>query len=269
MGLSSWADEILFPSSTKPRRYRQWLDEIIIMKIPTIKGIIDRRVLVNYTVDPDVIRKIIPQPFRPKIYKGNAIVGICLIRLKHVRPKGLPGFIGLSSENGAHRIAVEWTENGETKEGVYIPRRDTSSFVNTFAGGRLFPGRHFHAKFDIKEVGGQYHISFKSSDGTTISVDCEKTDQLAPDSIFQTLENASKFFEAGSIGYSPNGDKYDGLKLKTYNWRIEPLKVTSVHSSFFQNAVDFPTDSVKFDNALLMTKIEHEWHSVPQKSHCL
>src|SRR5258705_1756352 len=46
-----------------------------IMRIPTIQGIIDRRVLVNFTVDPNVIQKIIPQPFRPKIYKGKAIVG--------------------------------------------------------------------------------------------------------------------------------------------------------------------------------------------------
>jgi Uncharacterized conserved protein (COG2071) len=219
------------------------------MKIPTIKGIIDRRLLINFTAEPDIIQKIIPQPFRPKIYKGKAIVGICLIRLKQIRPKGLPAIIGISSENGAHRIAVEWTEYGETKEGVYIPRRDTSSLLNTFAGGRIFPGRHFH-------------VAFKSSDGTTISIDGDKTDKLNTNSIFQTLENASNFFEAGAVGYSPNRRKYDGLELVTFNWKVEPLAVTSVHSSFFGNEELFPKDSIQFDNALLMTQIEHEWHSV-------
>ncbi len=239
------------------------------MRIPTIQGIIDRRVLVNYTVDPDIIQKIIPQPFRPKIYKGKAIVGICLIRLKHIRPKGLPNFIGISSENGAHRIAVEWTENGETKEGVYIPRRDTSSYLNSLAGGRIFPGRHYHAKFDVKEGNGHYHIAFKSSDGTTISVDGDKTETLNSNSIFQNLDTASNFFEGGAVGYSPNGDKFDGLKLKTFNWKVEPLNVTEVHSSFFEDESIFPKGSVQFDNALLMTQIKHEWHSVGQKSHCL
>src|ERR1700756_617959 len=94
------------------------------MRIPVIQGIIDRRILVNFTVDPDVISKIIPKPFSPKIYNGRAIAGICLIRLKYVRPKGLPAFIGIGSENGAHRIAVEWVEVGKLKEGVSIPRRD-------------------------------------------------------------------------------------------------------------------------------------------------
>lgn len=237
------------------------------MKIPTIQGIIDRRVLVNFIVDPDTIKKIIPQPFRPKIYKNKSIVGICLIRLKHIRPKGLPDFIGISSENGAHRIAVEWTENGETKEGVFIPRRDTSSYLNSLAGGRIFPGRHFHAKFDVKEENGYYHIAFKSSDGTIISIDANKTNTLNPNSIFQNLDAASKFFEGGAVGYSPNGNKYDGLKLKTYNWKIEPLNVTFVQSSFFENESIFPKGSVQFDNALLMTQIKHEWHSVGQKGH--
>lgn len=239
------------------------------MRLPTIQGIIDRRVLVNYTVDPTIIEKIIPQPFRPKIYKGKAIVGICLIRLKHIRPKGLPNFIGISSENGAHRIAVEWTENGEIKEGVYIPRRDTSSYLNSLAGGRIFPGRHYHAKFDVKEDNGHYHIAFKSSDGTTISMDGDKTDTLNSNSIFQNLDKASKFFEGGAVGYSPNGDKYEGLKIKTINWTVEPLNVTKVHSSFFEDERIFPKGSVQFDNALLMTQIEHEWHSVGQKSHCM
>src|SRR5688500_7119057 len=123
------------------------------MKIPTIAGIIDRRILINYTVDPDIARKILPDPFRPMLYQGKAIVGICLIRLKDIRPKRLPGFIGIYSENGAHRIAVEWTEEDKVKEGVFVPRRDTSSLINTIAGGRVFPGKHYHAKFDVKEEG--------------------------------------------------------------------------------------------------------------------
>ena len=236
------------------------------MRIPTITGLIDRRVLVNFTVDPGIAQKIIPAPFRPKIYKGKAVVGICLIRLKQVRPKGLPAFIGVSSENGAHRIAVEWTENGEIKEGVYIPRRDSSCLINTLAGGRVFPGKHYHAKFDVKEEGEQYHIAFESNDGTTISIDGNKANRLSSGSIFTNVEEASAFFEAGSVGYSPNGKNFEGLKLKTFNWKLQPLNVTNVRSSFFENEQLFPLGSIKFDNALLMTQVKHEWHSIGQKS---
>ena len=128
------------------------------MKIPTIKGIIDRRILVNFTDDPIIVQRILPAPFKPKIYKDKAIVGVCLIRLKYIRPKGLPAFIGISSENGAHRIAVEWPEESKTKEGVFIPRRDTDSFINTALGGKLFPGEHNKAEFEVEENGTQISV---------------------------------------------------------------------------------------------------------------
>lgn len=235
------------------------------MKIPKIHGYIDRRILINFTVDPKVVEKIIPFPFRPKTYKDKAIVGICLIRLKNIKPKGFPDFVGINSENGAHRIAVEWDENGELKSGVYIPRRDTSLRLNTFVGGRLFPGKSYYAKFNVKENNGNYHIAFKSSDDTEISIDASETKLFNSKSIFETLDNASDFFENGDLGYSPNKAKFDGLRLKAYKWEVSPLEVSNVTSSFFENEEIFPKGSVTFDNALLMKNIEHEWESEKDK----
>lgn len=232
------------------------------MWLPKIHGYIDRRILVNFTAEPDVVRKIVPEPFRPKIYKEKAIVGICLIRLKKVKPKGLPDFTGISSENGAHRVAVEWEENGETKEGVYIARRDTSLRLNALAGGRLFPGKHYLARFNVKEDDGRYHIDFTSADNTSISIDATESDYFDPNSIFGTLNNVSEFFEKGSVGYSPNGNRYEGLKLQTYTWQMRSLAVKKVYSSYYENENVFPKGSIRFDNALLMTKIEHEWSSL-------
>ncbi len=235
------------------------------MKIPTLHGYIDRRILINFRADPNTVEKIIPSPFRPKIYKNKAIVGICLIRLKHIKPKGFPDFMGISSENSAHRIAVEWEENGETKSGVYIPRRDTSHKLNALAGGRIFPGKHYYAKFNVQENNGNYHIHFKSSDDTEILIEASETEAFNNNSIFETLAYASDFFENGDLGYSPHKKKFDGLRLKAYKWEVRPLKVSKVKSSFFENEEIFPKGSVIFDNALLMTDIEHEWKSEKNK----
>jgi hypothetical protein len=235
------------------------------MKIPVIRGVIERRILVNYIVDLDIAKAILPTPFKPKAFNGKAIAGICLIRLGHVRPKGLPAFIGMGSENGAHRIAVEWDENGQTRGGVYIPRRDTSSKFNALVGGRVFPGRHYHAKFDVKEESGSYHVAFKSSDGTVTSIDATLANTLKKESIFKDLPTVSAFFKSGSTGYSPNGNNFDGLLLNTYTWDMKPLEVSNVRSSYFENERIFPKGSVQFDNALLMTNIEHEWSSLPDR----
>lgn len=220
--------------------------------------------MINYQADKDVVQRFLPTTFRPRLVKDKAIVGICLIRLKNIRPKGIPFNIGISSENGAHRIAVEWEENGQVKEGVYIPRRDTSSRLNSFAGGRFFPGVHHLATFKVKERAGSYSIEFGSADGTFLSIVANETSEWSKVSVFDDTSCASDFFKNGSVGYSPDkiGETFDGLELKTKNWRVSPLAVSKVTSSFFEDKSIFPDGSVSFDNALLMRNIEHEWNSM-------
>ncbi|HYC77413.1 MAG TPA: DUF2071 domain-containing protein, partial [Planctomycetota bacterium] len=126
------------------------------MRLPVLRGVIDRRILVNYRVDPDVLRRLLPAPFRPQIVRGFGVAGICLIRLRAVRPRFWPGPWGLRSENAAHRVAVEWDDDGAVRSGVYVPRRDSSSRWNAWLGGRLFPGVQHRASFDVKEEAGRF-----------------------------------------------------------------------------------------------------------------
>ena len=234
------------------------------MHIPTIRGLIDRRVLVNFRVDLKVLSQICPSPFRPQAVNGFGIAGICLIRLKHIRPIFLPSFVGISSENAAHRIAVEWDENGEIQSGVYIPRRDSTSFLNVLTGGRIFPGVHHRARFDVRETKNEFQIRMDSLDGKAhVNLDCVVTNELPSDSVFSSVAHCSQFFEAGSIGYSPTNSntQFDALELRTVNWKVQPLAVNDVQSSFFDDCETFPAGSVAFDNALLMRGIDHEWHS--------
>ncbi|MEZ4921412.1 MAG: DUF2071 domain-containing protein [Saprospiraceae bacterium] len=193
------------------------------MKIPRIQGVIDRRLLINYQVDEEVLARYLPKPFKPKLVSGKGIAGICLIRLKEIRPKGIPKQFGISSENGAHRIAVEWVEDGEVKEGVYIPRRDTSSLINSLAGGTVFPGIHHLAKFTVQESGSEYKVSFKSKDNTFVSIVAQETTSWNRSSVFEDLDSVSRFFEKGKIGYSSASNGFDGLLLDTYSWDVLPL----------------------------------------------
>ena len=233
------------------------------MYLPVIQGIIARRLLVNYRVDPDVIAALLPSPFRPKLVRGSAIAGICLIRLQHIRPHGLPALLGLTSENAAHRIAVEWEEDDQLREGVYIPRRDTSSRLNTLVGGRLFPGLHHHARFTTTERSDRISITLASDDGAVqVFVAGRPAATLPAQSVFGSLDEASTFFERGSVGYSVtrDPDRFDGLELRSRYWQVVPFTVEHVETSFFGNAALFPPGSATFDCALLMRGIAHEWH---------
>src|SRR5258708_12031618 len=69
---------------------------------PQVRARLDRRILVNYRVDPDVLTAVLPAPFRPVVVGGHAIAGICLIRLGQIRPAGMPALARISTENPPH-----------------------------------------------------------------------------------------------------------------------------------------------------------------------
>jgi len=238
------------------------------MKIPAITGVIRRRLLLNYRVAPEVIAPHLPGNFRPKIIDGVCIAGICLIRLEEIRPKGLPKRIGLSSENAAHRIAVEWDSTDGLHEGVFIPRRDTGSRFTALTGGRVFPGVHHLSNFTITDENGEISIRIQPEDATepVIEVEARETDTFPADSIFPSLAASSAFFEAGCTGYSarPDSPVLDGLLLKVHEWQVMPLEVSTIRSSYFSDTSLFPPGSLEFDHALLMRDIPHEWHSMPE-----
>jgi Uncharacterized conserved protein (COG2071) len=245
----------------------EWCKRIegeLTMRIPVIEGLIDRRILVNYRVDPIVLAKVLPPPFKPKLIHGHGVAGICLIRLKQIRPRLLRVPVGVGSENAAHRIAVEWESNGRLVEGVFVPRRDTNSRFSAYAGGRLFPGEQHHASFQVREADGQFAIAIDSDDGQVqVSVAAELADRLPSTSVFASLAEASEFFEKGGVGYSATSEhgRYDGMELRCRDWQMMPLDVMHVESSFFSDSQKFPHGSATFDCALLMRGIEHEWHT--------
>ncbi len=233
------------------------------MRLPVMRGVIDRRILVNYRVDPAVLAPLLQAPFRPKLVRGFGLVGICLIRLKQLRPAFLPSWLGVSSENAAHRTAVEWDDDEMTRGGVYVRRRDTNSWLNTLAGGRLFPGFHHHAAFDVRESAEDLAVTMRSDDNeTNLSVRGHLSAKWSPTSVFSSLVEASAFFEAGAMGYSatPVASRFQGLELRCNHWHVDPLEVEEVRSNFFENESLFPKGAIEFDCALLMRNIAHEWH---------
>jgi len=60
------------------------------LKMPVIRGLIDRRILVNYRVDPTILQRLLPSPLRPKCVNGAGVAGICLIRPSSALPTGTP-----------------------------------------------------------------------------------------------------------------------------------------------------------------------------------
>ncbi|MFJ9621779.1 DUF2071 domain-containing protein [Streptomyces sp. NPDC101181] len=227
-----------------------------------LSSVIERRLLVNYRVDPRVATALLPAPLRPQLVRGQAVAGICLLRIGGVRPGWAPAVTGLTSENAAHRISVEWDGPTGVERGVYIPRRDTASRVNAFAGGRIYPGEHGRADFAVREEAGAVRVAFATRDGAVeVDATVEDAGELRGSELFADLAEASEFFRLGSRGLSPTtgGERLDVLELSTDAWKVTAGRSRHVRSTFFEDPDRFPPGSAVLDSALVMRNVAADW----------
>ena len=189
-----------------------------------------------------------------------------MIRFSGLRPQLIPRWLGFGSENAAHRIAVEWEQDGEQREGVFIPRRDTDSFFNKIVGGRVFPGIFQKSTFTTREESSSVSVRIVRGDGgDEITFAGRVAESLPTTSIFPSLAEAVGFFSLGATGYSATHDEnhYHGMELRCLDWTVVPLAVEQARSCFFDDLGRFPAGTAQLDCALLMRGIAHEWHSRP------
>ena len=63
-----------------------------VMRTPVMDSVVERRLLVNYRITPEVVARLLPAGFRPQVVRGWAVGGVCAIRLGSLRPHGMPAY---------------------------------------------------------------------------------------------------------------------------------------------------------------------------------
>ncbi len=229
--------------------------------MPQMAATIERRMLINYRLDPDVARGLLPASLRPQLVDGSAVAGICLLRLGSFRPGWVRPEVGWGAENAAHRIAVEWDGPEGTRSGVYVPQRHSASWLPVAAGARVFPGIHHHARFEVTESAERLQLAM-TAPGVDVVADVAIPGTWSS-TLFPTLADASEFFQAGSIGWSPDRrGRLEGLQLATDRWSVRAGEPTRVKSSFFDG---LPAGSAQLDDVLVMRNVPITW-SLPQSA---
>jgi hypothetical protein len=228
------------------------------MNVPVLHGHMARRVLLNYRVDAELLATLLPTPLRPLTWRRFGVAGICLIRLESVRPEGFPTWMGMASENAAHRVAVCWEEGGVTRTGVHVLRRDTSSWLTHRAGSRVFPGQFGRATFEIEGHEMGWDIRAKGPE-MEVDLSLSLTATLPEGSLFRDMDEATAFFESGALGWSEGSRGLEGMSVEFEGWNLRPLKIHRAQASFFDDAQRFPAEKIALDSAFVMEHLPLRW----------
>jgi hypothetical protein len=224
--------------------------------VKAVRSTIERRLLVNWRADPGDVGPLLPAPFRPHLVDGSAVVGVCILRLEHVRPPGLPRWAGAAFASAAHRVSVSWDgPDGTEEHGVYVLRRDTSSRLAAAASGRLFPGELRRAEVTDTSTDDELSISVVGDDGTSVVVH-GLVGGADRSHLFASPADAERFFLGGAVAYSPRAgsDRLDALDLDADRFDLVPVTMDLARSTMWHEVGTF-------DGAYLMRDVPATWRA--------
>lgn len=230
------------------------------MRAPVLEGRIERRVLLDHAVDTEVAARLLPSGFEPRLLDGRAVVGVCLIRLADVRPVGMPAWLGRSVEAAAHRVSV-WREGPDGPEaGVYVPRRDTTSWAATMAGGRVWPGVHHRAAVTVRRSAKELSVEVRCRDGQAVAVAVDLAERAHLGVRLADAAAASAFHAVERIAWSPGRDgSLEAADLLVHGWAARPVGVLTTASTWVDDPRRFPPGTSTLAGALLMEDVPVTW----------
>lgn len=108
---------------------------------------------------------------------------------------------------------MEWDDPTGTKVGVYVPRRDSNSWLTAGGGGRIFPGKHHLARFKLEENDLKTSIVASSvDDHLRLEVKTVPAESIGG-GLFDSTDEAIEFFRRGCLGLSPQGNGLGAVRL--------------------------------------------------------
>jgi len=236
------------------------------VRVALVHGVIERRLLVAYRLDPVVAQQVLPPPFRARQINGYAVAGIALARLGRLRPAGLPSVRTLTRETTTHGVAVEWESARALHTGVYILHRDrgapTAVAPAAIPRGRL--GRRLHPvpEFTVDERADGLRVAYASRDrAVRVEVDVSLGSSLDASALFPDVPTAARFFDLDGAG-AGWGPTVRGLRLTAEDRSLGAAHILTARSSIFADASLFPPGSVHVDSGLLLRNVAVAWAPV-------
>lgn len=232
------------------------------MRAPALRGRIDRRISVFYRLDPTAARGLLPQGLRPRLFRGWALGGVCMLRLARMRPRLLPIPVGLASELAWHRVAVEWDEGGRTLHGHYLLRSETDSRLAPIPGARLVPSPDDCTRIEVRANEEELVGRVESGDGST---DIELVASVAPwaeGTLFKSANAAREAIASGHVVWDGEAEgTLEGVELRSTGGSSQGLQVRRLRSQWFEDPERFPPGTTTLDCAIVVRDADHEWHA--------
>lgn len=195
-----------------------------------------RCLLVNFALDPAVLRQALPEHIEPDEYRDRAFVSVVIAQMDKLRPLGVPKILGFTYNQIVYRAVVRC--HGE--RGIHFLRSDADSRLMCFIGNLITILKFNHAEIDVSEEQGQVRV-----DVTTANTDADihasydlahTTKRMPPSSLFPSLPEAQDWLVElfAAFDFDATKNKIEVLRIKRGDWRVSLVEDLGGEYKFMQ-----------------------------------
>ncbi len=222
-----------------------------------IQAHFDYSMVFSFAVPKKILEPCIPASLSLDLFNDEfAFFTVALVKVRDLRPKGFPQFVGNHFYLIGHRIFVKYqSQNGKRLRGLFILKSQTDKQKMVMLGNAM---THYnYEKVIIKEsrANGQLEVDVSSALSVKARVGIEGT-KLPADSPFKNWKEARRF--AGPLPFTfseiaPN--KMLIVEGVRSNWKPAPLEALLIEIS-----LDYPfMQHAKLANAFIVENIPYHW----------
>jgi len=198
----------------------------------TLCGRIEKCWLFTFRTPVEAVRPLVPERLELLERNGFAFWNVVACEVTQMRPKGMPGGIGMRFRQIAYRLYVRYKPNGTPIEGLYFLRSDCDKHLMS-ASGRLLTNFQFHqSPIDLKDDS----LTVSGEMPAHAEIDRSELASLPEGSAFDSLYQAKAVLKYKPFGISPTSNcKMNVVRIQRDEraWVSRLVAVKRQHWSFF------------------------------------
>lgn len=190
----------------------------------TYKGELHNVKLINFSVDLEEVIPLVPEGIKVRDFDGKAIISMVNVKLRHMRPTGLPKGLSFDYQHVAFRLLVEDgpLNDGENK-GIFFLKSFTDKPMIVWGGNLMTNYRLTHAKITEKAAfrleQGEHFVRYRLTDKPTPEDEVLK-------SMIGAIDRA----------YAIEEGRLMKTAIQRETWPIQWVHCTDFETSFFKSA---------------------------------
>jgi uncharacterized protein YqjF (DUF2071 family) len=225
--------------------------------------------LVNFALDPAVLRRVIPPPLELDLHQGEAYLSVVIADMVRMRPAFLPPVFGLSYIQVVYRAVVR--HRGE--RGVYFVRSDANHRLMARLGDWFTFFRFHYAPARLQRAGDHTEFALEGTQDGAADIRSrflvgEGSNALPPASRFAQLPEARAFLVELFVAFGiTSAGTVRPVRIKRGTWNVRVVPDAIGDYRLLGKAGPFGPDGGRLDSAFHVTDVPYHWYRLGRGGH--